>query len=255
MKKYINDLTVCANKKLNPQYFILSLTSKYPLPEMLPGQFVEVKINNNHDVFLRRPISIHQVDYEKNILYLLIKVVGKGTQTLSKLKAGDTLNIIYPLGNTFTYEGVKKALLAGGGCGIAPMLYLAAFLHKNNIETDILLGGRTSEDILEEEEFEKYGKVFVATDDGSLGEKGFLTKHSVFENLSSYDRLYCCGPTPMMKVMAGIATEKNIDCEVSLENLMACGIGACLCCVTATTEGHKCVCTEGPVFNTKQLIW
>lgn len=146
-------------------------------------------------------------------------------------------------------------LLAGGGCGIAPMLYLARCLHQKKINTTILLGGRTSSDILEVNEFEKYGKVFISTDDGSMGEKGFMTNNSVMHNIKSFDRIYCCGPLPMMKVLASIAKENHVDCEVSLENTMACGVGACLCCVTETVQGNKCVCTEGPVFNINQLRW
>jgi len=255
MKKIIDDLTVCSNRKLNNDYFILGLTSEKPLPAMLPGQFAEVKVENNPAVFLRRPISVHDVDYAKNILYLLVKIVGEGTRTLSFLETGNTVNLVYPLGNTFTTEGVKNVLLVGGGCGIAPMLYLARHLHNLKIKTTILLGGRTESDILEAEAFRQYGEVYISTDDGSLGEKGFLTNNSVMARISNFDRLYCCGPLPMMKVLAAIAKQHQTDCEVSLENTMACGIGACLCCVTQTTAGNKCVCTEGPVFNVKQLQW
>lgn len=222
---------------------------------MLPGQFVEIKVEKNVDVFLRRPISVHDVDYEKNILYLLIKVVGEGTKTLKSITIQDTLNLVYPLGNSFNTDDVQNVLLAGGGCGIAPMLYLARHLKEKNITTSILLGGRTAADILRYDSFLKYGEVFVSTDDGSKGEKGFITNNKVMENLTSFDRVYCCGPLPMLKVFAKITTEKGVDCEVSLENTMACGIGACLCCVTETVAGNKCVCTEGPVFNIKQLAW
>ncbi len=255
MKKYIHDLTIVSIRKLNSQYFILGLSDTLPLPEMLPGQFVEIKVENNCNVFLRRPISVHDVDREKNILYLLIKIVGNGTHSLSLLKQGEKLNLVYPLGNSFNTDNIGNALLAGGGCGIAPMLYLAKLLKQKNINVSILLGGRTSSDILEIEEFNKYGNVFISTDDGSLGEKGFITKNTVLSHINDYDRLYCCGPLPMLKVIAAVAKENKIDCEVSLENTMACGIGACLCCVTETIAGNKCVCTEGPVFNVNQLSW
>jgi len=255
MKKYIQDLTIVSSRKLNDDYFILGLTDTQPLPGMLPGQFAEVRVEHNPDVFLRRPISVHDVDREKNILYLLIKIIGKGTQSLSLVEVGAKLNLVYPLGNSFDLEQVSSVVLAGGGCGIAPLLYLARCLHQKNVKVTILLGGRTSSDILEAQEFEKYGNVFISTDDGSMGEKGFITKNSVLKNMSAFDRLYCCGPLPMMKVIASMATAAKIDCEVSLENTMACGIGACLCCVTETIHGNKCVCTEGPVFNINQLKW
>jgi dihydroorotate dehydrogenase electron transfer subunit len=255
MKKIIRDLTVNSYKQISNDYFILGVSDSDPLPEMFPGQFAEVKVDDNSNVFLRRPISIHDVDYEKNILYLLIRIVGEGTQTLSKLKIGDTVNLVYPLGNSFNLEGVNNVLLAGGGCGIAPMLFLARHLSERKISTSILIGGRSASDILEADEFWKYGRVCISTDDGSLGEKGFITKNSVLDKISSYDRLYSCGPLPMMKVFAAIAKANHVDCEVSLENTMACGIGACLCCVTETVNGNKCVCTEGPVFNINQLTW
>ncbi len=255
MKKYINDLTVCSNRRLSDDYFILGLTSSNALPEMLPGQFAEIKVDNNPNVFLRRPISIHDVDYAKNVLYMLVKIVGQGTQTLSTLKVNETVNLVYPLGNTFNMDGVTNVILAGGGCGIAPMLYLARHLHQKHIKATILLGGRTMIDILEAKEFKKYGDVFISTDDGSMGEKGFITNNSIMKKLSSFQRLYCCGPLPMMKVFAAIAKQQQVDCEVSLENTMACGIGACLCCVAETDKGNKCVCTEGPVFNINQLKW
>jgi len=255
MKKYIQDLIIVSNRKLNDDYFILGLSDTHSLPEMLPGQFAEVKVEHNTDVFLRRPISVHDIDRANNILYLLIKIIGKGTHSLSLLKAGEKLNLVYPLGNSFDLEHVSNVLLAGGGCGIAPLLYLARCLHQKKVKTTILLGGRTSSDILEAEEFEKYGSVFISTDDGSLGEKGVMTLNSVLRNMNMFDRIYCCGPLPMMKVFASMAKEAKIDCEVSLENTMACGIGACLCCVTETLEGNKCVCTEGPVFNINKLKW
>lgn len=255
MKKLIKDLEIISNRRLDADYFILGLTDSERLPEMLPGQFAEIKVENNADVFLRRPISVHDFDNEKNILYLLIKIVGKGTHSLSVLKSGEKVNLVFPLGNSFTLGNAANVMVAGGGCGIAPMLYLARYLSRRQIKTSILLGGRTSSDILEIHEFEKYGTVFISTDDGSLGEKGFVTKNSIVHNLKSFDRLYCCGPLPMMKAFAGIAMINNVDCEVSLENTMACGIGACLCCVTETIHGNKCVCTDGPVFNVNQLKW
>jgi dihydroorotate dehydrogenase electron transfer subunit len=255
MNKFISNLSVCLNQKISRDFFILGLKDYKPLPAMLPGQFVEVKVENNADVFLRRPISIHDVDYSQNILYLLIRIVGKGTQTLSLLKEGEMVNIVYPLGNSFNTQGVKNVLLAGGGCGTAPMLFLARYLSELKIETTILIGGKTSDDVLRVSDFRNYGKVFISTDDGSMGDKGFLTENPVMKNIKSFDRIYTCGPVLMMKIIANIAQRAGVDCEVSLENNMACGIGACLCCVTETVEGHKCVCTDGPVFNVKQLTW
>ena len=136
---------------------------------------------------------------------------------------------------------------------MAPMLYLGAQLKEMGFEPTFLLGGKTDTDILELDLFKKYGRVCITTEDGSMGEKGFVTNHSVLTE--RFDRIYTCGPKPMMVAVARYAKEKNIDCEVSLENMMACGLGACLCCVEKTTEGNLCVCKEGPVFNVNRLLW
>lgn len=255
MKKYIADLQVKENQHLNNSYFLLKLTSDQPLAETKAGQFVEIRIDGSKDVFLRRPISIHYTDKEKNEIWLLIQKVGKGTEQLSKIKSSEFLNIVYPLGNGFSIEkNFSKPLLIGGGVGVAPMLELGAKLKEKGIEPTFLLGARSAKDLLELKMFEKFGRVLTTTEDGSVGEKGFVTQHSVWEK-ESFDQIFTCGPTPMMKAIAKLATEKQIDCEVSLENKMACGVGACLCCVEDTKDGHRCVCSDGPVFNSKNLKW
>lgn len=250
------DLIVKKNDILNDQYFLLILSSDKPLPEILPGQFVEVRVDNTPDTFLRRPISVNFVDYKSNELWLLIQKVGNGTKKLSSLAKGDTLNIIIPLGNSFIWPESKDSnvLLIGGGVGIAPLLYWGACLHEKGYKCSFLLGGRSESNLLQLCEFRKYGNVYTTTEDGSHGEKGFVTMHSVLRG-SNFDSIYSCGPTPMMKAVASYAAENGIFCEVSLENTMACGFGACLCCVTDTTEGHLCVCTDGPVFNITKLKW
>ncbi len=255
MKKYILDLTVRSVENLSPKHVLIKLTDHQPLPEMLPGQFVEVRVDGSPSTFLRRPISIHFVDKESNELWLMVAMIGDGTRQMGRLQAGDTLNCVLPLGNAFTMPAAKdeKVLLVGGGVGVAPMLYLGSALHAQGIQPTFLLGGRTAQDLLELDLFNKYGRVCVTTEDGSLGEKGFVTNHSVLNE--HFDRICTCGPTPMMKAVAHYAKEHDITCEVSLENLMACGLGACLCCVEKTTEGNLCVCKEGPVFNIHRLLW
>lgn len=255
MPKRIESLHIAEIKQLTKEFFVLELTGKDRLPEMKPGQFVQVKVEGSRDTFLRRPISVHDVNYGQNTLKLLIQIAGKGTETLSRLQKGDTLNIIYPLGNSFTLpqEG-QKVLIAGGGCGIAPLLFLGKYLKSNGFQPDILLGFRNTERIIEFNEYKEIGRVFLTTEDGSQGEKGFITQHSVLTT-SDYDRIYCCGPEMMMKAIAEYCSKNNIFCEVSLENLMGCGIGACLCCVVDTVRGNLCTCIDGPVFNTKDLKW
>lgn len=251
MKKII-DFTVKENRKLNDDSFLLVLFSD-ELPEIKAGQFVNVKVEDSPSTFLRRPISVHDVYPEKGLLYLLIKIVGSGTAKLATLKPNDKLNIILPLGNCFTQPENGACLLIGGGVGIAPMLHLAKELKEKGLSPVLLIGTRSAKDIILKEKFEKQATVYYTTEDGSFGEKGYPTQHSILQE--KFDHIFCCGPEPMMKAVARYAYSKNIDCEVSLENMMACGIGACLCCVNDTKEGNKCVCTEGPVFNIKDLKW
>ena len=254
--KYITDFIVTGNIKLNNNYILLKLTTGKQLPEMHAGQFVEVRIDGSPATFLRRPISIHFVDREANELWLLIQLVGAGTRKLAELQRGQELNLIFPLGKPFGMPtgGQNNLLLIGGGVGIAPLLMLGAELKEKKYNPHFLIGARSKNDLLQLPEFEKYGKIYTTTEDGTFGEKGFVTHHSILQQMR-WDKIYTCGPTPMMKAIAGFAANNKTDCEVSLENTMACGIGACLCCVTETKEGNKCVCTDGPVFNINELKW
>ena len=251
MKKII-DFTVKENQRLNDDTILLVLHSP-ELPEIKPGQFVNIRVDHSPSTFLRRPISVHDVDKEQGLLYLFIKIVGCGTSTMGELQPGEKLNVILPLGNSFTIPFSGRPLLIGGGCGVAPMLHLSREMKARGLSPVVLIGTRASKDILRKEEFEKYATVYYTTEDGSFGEKGYVTQHSILNE--TFDSIFCCGPEVMMKAVAAYANSKNIECEVSLENTMACGIGACLCCVTDMKEGNKCVCTEGPIFNIKDLKW
>lgn len=233
----------------------LRLRSDQPLPDIQPGQFVQVRIDDSPSTYLRRPISIHDVDFQRNEISLLVQQVGEGTLHLAQAKDGDIINMVFPLGNGFTMPEVgEKVLLVGGGIGIAPLYYFAKVLNAKGIKPTLLLGGKTENDLLRLADYQHLGETFVTTEDGSLSEKGFVTQHSIWQR-QSFDKIYVCGPKPMMKAVAKLATEKDVWCEVSLENLMACGLGACLCCVEDTMDGNVCVCKEGPVFNTRRLKW
>ena len=237
MKKYVLDLRVTENLALHTHYVLLKATSPdgSKLPEMLPGQFAELRVDGSPTTFLRRPISVNFVDVKRNEVWFLIQLVGDGTRRLSTLKSGDVLNAVLPLGNSFSLpEKNEKVLLIGGGVGTAPMLFLGSYLRNAGFVPHFLLG--------------------TTTEDGSHGEKGYVTQHSLLQK-EHFDRIYTCGPKPMMVAVARYAKGKGIKCEVSLENMMACGVGACLCCVENTTEGHICVCKEGPVFNIENLLW
>ena len=255
MKKYLLDLRVKSVDRIHDRYVLIKLTDDRPLPDMLPGQFVEVRVDGSPNTFLRRPISINFVDRSQNELWLLVATIGDGTRRLAELTEGDILNCLLPLGNGFTpAKSGERVLLIGGGVGVAPLLYMGAEMQRQGIEPTFLLGARTAKDLLLTNIYNMYGRVFVTTEDGSKGEKGFVTNHSILLQ-EHFDRISTCGPTPMMKAVARLAKEKGIDCEASLENLMACGLGACLCCVEKTTDGNLCVCKDGPVFDVRRLLW
>lgn len=256
--KQLTDFTVIAVDHYGTLYSRLRVTPADPwhqLPAIKPGQFVQIAVETP-GVLLRRPISINDVDPEARTIDLLIRRAGRGTAALTALSPGATINILLPLGNDFTINDIptsSRLLLIGGGVGVAPLLYLARCLRQKGYKPEFLLGARSASDLLLLPEFSALGTVHVSTEDGSMGEKGFVTVHSALSG--EIDRIYCCGPSPMMKAVASIARDRNIDCEVSLENMMACGLGACLCCVENTVKGNVCVCTEGPVFNIKMLNW
>ena len=273
MKKHIIDLRVTGTERVGAQCVLLRMAPvEGALPETAPGQFVQLRVDAP-GVFLRRPISIH--DVRGNEIDFLVQVVGEGTAWLGALKVGDTVNAVLPLGKGFSTHHPQPTtpLLVGGGVGVAPLLYLGRVLKERGVRPTFLLGARTKDLLLRLDAFREVGEVLVTTEDGSMGEKGFVTQHSVFERGETRNEnengnenqnsplstvhsplIQCCGPTPMMKAVAKLAIERGIACEVSLENRMACGVGACLCCVTETTEGHKCVCTEGPVFDASELL-
>jgi dihydroorotate dehydrogenase electron transfer subunit len=254
-KKVLHDLIIVKNIHLNRRHFILELKPPELLPQFLPGQFVQVLVKDSPSTFLRRPFSIHAFDPLDNTFRLLIQIKGEGTRHLSLLSEGEKVNVMYPLGNSFSLPSGKKVLLVGGGCGVAPLLFLAGWLKEQDVNVTLLTGWKRKEDIFEKETYQQCGDLLVTTEDGSEGETGMITSHSIFQSIKEFDRIYCCGPDRMMKAIAHIAKRKGIDCEVSLENTMACGFGVCLCCITPTIHGNQRVCVEGPVFSTRELGW
>lgn len=250
-------MKVMENVRLHAEYCLLKLTADHRLPEMVPGQFVQVRVDGSAHTFLRRPISVNFVDKQMNMLWLLIRLAGEGTRRMAEYRAGDVMNIILPLGNGFSVPQISvkaNLLLVGGGVGTAPMLYFGDMLKSIGFKPEFLLGARSKDDIMQLASFENIGTTYITTEDGSSGEKGFVTDHTILKK-KNFDRIYACGPEPMMIAVARYAKTRGISCEVSLENMMACGIGACLCCVEKTVKGNVCVCTEGPVFNINQLTW
>lgn len=251
------DFTVRSNERLNDHNHLIKVTpfNNDPLPEIYPGQFVQILVDQSPHTLLRRPISVNFVDMERNELWLLIQTIGEGTRSICGRSVGEKMNLLFPLGNAFTMPEEKgQYLLVGGGVGTAPLLFLGKRLQDKGFDCDFLLGGRSETDLLQRDSFEQYGELYCTTEDGSLGEKGVVTQHSLL-NRKQYDFIFTCGPKPMMMAVAQYAKKRGVACEVSLENLMACGFGACLCCIEKTTRGNICTCTEGPVFNINELTW
>ncbi len=221
--------------------------------QAVPGQFLSL-YSADGSRLLPRPISICEIDSEGGKLRIVYRVVGEGTKEFSALKAGDTVDVIGPLGNGFTQkEG--KSILIGGGIGIPPMLALAKALPG---QVQAVLGYRNSELFLKEE-FEKYAAVYVSTEDGSVGTKGNVID-AIREHALEADTIYACGPMPMLRGVKAYAGEKGIEVQISLEERMACGIGACLACVCQTKEkdshsnvNNARICKDGPVFDATQV--
>lgn len=256
MRKHIMDFMVVENVRLHPMFSLLKLRPvAAEMPEILPGQFVQVQVPDSPGTFLRRPISVNDVDYEQQLLWLLVRNAGEGTAHIIGMCEGEVINLLLPLGNPFPIpeSSCGKLLLVGGGVGVAPLLYLGKKMKEAGLEPEFLLGARSEDLLLEIDLFKEVGHVHVATDDGSVGHHGLVTTHPVLE--SGVSHIYCCGPSPMMKGIAAVAKRLDVQCYVSLENMMACGLGACLCCVEDTVKGNVCVCTEGPVFNINELRW
>ena len=217
------------------------------------GQFLHILCGG--EAYLRRPISVCEVTKNKTALRFIFRVSGVGTDELSKREVSEKLDILGPLGNGFDLSGEQgRALLVGGGIGIFPLLEAAKQLRGRG---SVLLGFKTASEVMLTDEFAKYtGNVFVATDDGSCGFKGFvpdLLKKIAASNEIS--RIYTCGPMPMMRAVSAVAKEFNIPAQASLEERMGCGVGACVTCACTVSGKRVRVCKDGPVFNAAEVEW
>lgn len=257
MKKHIIDLVITRAEHLAGRFALLvARPQSGSLPPMQPGQFAQLLVEDSPATYLRRPISIHDVCPEHHQVSFLIQMVGPGSRHLGALQPGARLNAILPLGHGFSLPAnpQQRILLVGGGVGIAPLLFMGRRMAQMGCTPTFLLGARTAADLIRLPHYQALGPVFVTTEDGSMGQQGFVTQHTLLHD-ATFTRVSVCGPGPMMRAVARWARQEGIDCEVSLENMMACGLGACLCCVEDTQAGHVCVCKEGPVFNINDLKW
>ncbi len=260
---------ILSKEEVAPNIFLIKLSAPFVAQEALPGQFIHIKCNVDSYPLLRRPISIHRTDKEKGEIYILFQIVGEGTKLLSQRLIGDDLDIIGPIGNAFNiYPESRKILIIGGGIGVAPLLALCEESIRKGKEVRVLIGALKKELVIGEENFRKLGaKVDVATNDGSYKYKGLVT--DLLERIINEgwlaDQIFACGPKLKLKKVVEVSLEAHIDCQVSLEERMACGIGACLGCVCKIKTRDKKegkvkyefrrVCVDGPVFRGSEVVW
>ena len=252
-KKKVCNTEVISNDFLGSNIYHIKVYAPEITADAQPGQFVHVKTGYDDAPLLRRPLSI--ADIRGDRMSLVYRVVGKGTKWMSECKKGDALNVMGPLGRGFTVD-TQKPLLAGGGIGIAPMIYLARVLSKSARVT-LLLAGRSEEDIKPWTPlFNEFDVIsHITTDDGSVGVCGNVM--ALFPELCEkecFDAVYACGPTPMLKALKEYAVKSSIPCQLSLESHMACGLGTCLACSCSTTDKKRVkICLNGPVFDAGEI--
>lgn len=263
---------ILSNVFLKERRLLLELAVPAAFKAASPGQFLHVRIEDSCDPLLRRPLSIHDVvPHSKKsglIVRILYEVVGKGTKLLSEKKPFSEVDCLGPLGHGFDLAGLeeKKVFIVAGGMGVAPLFFLAKKLIEGRREKGegrkiiVLIGARTKNDVLREKEFKDLGcDVHVATEDGSKGFKGRVTEllKEILREAKGEDRkaICSCGPKNMLAAISDIARQKKMPAQVSLEEFMGCGLGACLGCVIRTTSGYQRICHDGPVFDALEVIW
>ncbi len=263
---------VLSNQEISPDYYRMKILAPGYCEASSPGQFVMLRVQRSLLPLLRRPFGIYRTGYvpadcdtlpPKEFIELIYKVVGGGTETMRALRPGDPVELLGPLGSGFCADtSITEKILVGGGIGLVPLYMLATELVKTS-QVRLFVGGRTRSDILMVSEFERLGvNVSIATEDGSLGTEGFVTR--LLENQleqCQQTEVFSCGPMPMLDAVQKICATNEVPLQVSLEALMACGVGACLGCVVKG-EGHTtseprylCSCTSGPVFKAENLDW
>lgn len=248
---------IVSNRQIADSIYELILSGEMASRMQNPGQFVHVKVAEGFDPLLRRPISIAAINHENSTFTLIYRKQGRGTSLLAEKKAGESIDILGPLGNGFPVKEAmagKTAVLVGGGVGVPPMFELAKQLTRNSVSVISIIGFQTAGAIFYEKELARFGEVYVTTVDGTYGKKGFVTDILVELNA---DIVFACGPTPMLRAIE--SGEYAPKTYLSLEERMGCGIGACFACVCHTKEDpegftYKKVCSDGPVFEAGEVL-
>lgn len=249
-------------EQLTKDIYKFSVKAPSIVAQAKPGHFIEIRVSNQTEPFLRRPISIYNMEKQDGILEFIFQIKGKGTELLSKKQEGEIIDIIGPLGaGTFKYNKYKNIAIIGGGIGVFPLYELAKNAKSENKEVNIYLGFRNKECVVLEKEFKGVSdKLVITTDDGTYAKKGFAIDYLKQDiKKDKIDCIYACGPLPMLKAVQQFSIEENIDCQISLEEKMGCGLGACLGCAVKTAKSTKeapeywHVCKGGPVFQAKDV--
>ncbi|PID77133.1 MAG: oxidoreductase [Deltaproteobacteria bacterium] len=260
MHQYQEQATITRFELLAEKIIRLTIYSPQIAAQARPGQFVMLKAGPGKDPFLRRPFSVHQTTNNGHF-QLLFKVVGRVTDILSHMKEGEEVSVFGPLGRGYRIKERQPACLIGGGMGIAPLLFLAGHLsctRKEQMKDIIILGSRTGAELEPlVGDFHHFGiRIIAATEDGSYGRQELVTEAMKTAELEKDTVAYACGPEPMLAAVKDICRDRGFECQVSVESVMACGIGACLGCTCRTYDrGYTQVCLEGPVFNAEDLRW
>ncbi len=260
MSQYQEKATVVRVERFSETHFRLTLDCPLIARSAKPGQFVMIRTAVGKDPLLRRPFSIHQTS-EGGTIQIYFKVVGRGTEILAHVQMGEEISVFGPLGKGFRLDSHAPAIIVGGGLGIAPMLFLAkenSRLKKSCDDDLIILGARGKEEIAPLlDDFRQFcKKLLTATDDGTLGHHGFVTEVLQSVELPAGSKVYACGPEAMMAGVNEICRFQGIPCQVSVESVMACGMGACLGCSRPAKNGtYTHVCVNGPVYDAEELIW
>lgn len=253
--KFKETAVITEQKEIATDIFSMWIQTDAIAKEAVPGQFISL-YSSDKSRMLPRPISICQIDREKGRIRLVYRIAGKGTEEFSGCRAGDTLEIVGPLGNGFPLDKkYESVFLVGGGVGIPPMVELAGKLPGEKL----VVAGYRNRELFLKEELEKGGNLYIATEDGSVGTKGNVLD-AIRENQLSAQAIFACGPTPMLRALKAYAEEQGIDCYLSLEERMACGVGACLACVCRSMDvdahthvKNKRICKDGPVFSSDEI--
>lgn len=253
----VEQAQIVTKEQLKKDIFKFAIYSEKMSSVALPGQFLEIRVNDDIEPFLRRPISIYNIDKEKNQLEFIFQVKGKGTDILSKRQVGDTISVIGPVGNgSFQFESYQKIAIIGGGIGIFPLYELAKQASKT-ADVTTYLGFRSKDFVVLEDEFSKVSnQLVITTDDGSYQEKGFAIDFLKADcQTEKPDCIFACGPLPMLRAVRDFAIANHIPAQVSMEERMGCGVGVCLGCAVKNkhTEGNKHVCKDGPVFDVNDI--